>query len=96
VAAIVTPLNPHEVFAPPQPIVAPTPSPKKKRAVEEAKQAATGQCSRCRGNLPAGRGVNFCPECGFDLRRSYCPQCNAELEPQWRHCVSCGLPLSRG
>ena len=97
VAVITTPTDPHLSFAPPQPVEIPAKAaPKKRRAVQDAKPTSPSQCSRCRGHLPSGRVVNFCPECGFDLRRAYCPQCNTELEPEWRHCVSCGLSLSRG
>jgi predicted amidophosphoribosyltransferase len=39
--------------------------------------------------------VNFCPHCGYDVRKGQCPQCNAELEPAWRHCISCGHALNR-
>jgi predicted RNA-binding Zn-ribbon protein involved in translation (DUF1610 family) len=53
------------------------------------------QCSRCGGTLPVGRAVNFCPQCGQNLTRRQCPQCNTELEPSWRHCVSCGVDLDR-
>ena len=58
-------------------------------------QAPVSQCSRCGGTLPAGRVVNFCPQCGQNLTRRQCPQCNTQLEPGWKHCVSCGTALSR-
>jgi hypothetical protein len=91
VAGIVTPPDPHQGFVPPAPIEArPAPPPKRKPAVQDASPPEIKQCRRCRGSLPQGRSANFCPHCGFDLRRGYCPQCNAELEPDWRHCVSCG------
>ncbi|HEX6433057.1 MAG TPA: zinc ribbon domain-containing protein [Gemmatimonadales bacterium] len=96
VARIVSPPDPHQGFAPPRPIEAkPEPPPKRKRAVQDAIQPRPNPCGRCRGSLPEGRSVNFCPHCGFDLRRAYCPQCNTELEPGWRHCVSCGLALPK-
>ena len=99
VARVVTPPDPHRGFAPPTPPpppVKPTPLPKKKRAAPENGPPKLDHCGRCRGKLPAGRVVNFCPECGYDLRRGHCPQCNAELDPEWRHCVSCGLNLAKG
>jgi hypothetical protein len=61
----------------------------------EAAAGAPGECPRCDSPLPVGRVVNFCPQCGEDLRRRYCPQCNTELEPDWKHCVSCGHSLKR-
>ena len=94
VARVMTPPDPHESFAPPR-SAEPEPEvpPKRHRPLQDAIRTQVHQCSRCRGSLPESRSVNFCPHCGFDLRRGYCPQCNAELEPEWRHCVSCGLAL---
>lgn len=51
-------------------------------------------CNRCGGALPVGRIVNFCPQCGQNLMRRHCPQCNTELEASWKHCVSCGTSLA--
>ena len=51
-------------------------------------------CIRCSGILPAGRAVKFCPHCGGSQAPLRCPECQAELEPGWRHCVGCGLPLA--
>jgi hypothetical protein len=99
VARVVTPPDPHRGFAPPAPPESPakpTPPPRKKGAVPENPPPTLQQCGRCRGQLPSGRIVNFCPECGYDLRRGHCPQCNAELEPEWRHCVSCGHIRAKG
>ena len=96
VARIVTPPDPHQGFAPPGRVKAATKPPKAEPAVQDASPAAPARCSRCKTSLPAGRVVNFCPECGYDLSRRQCPQCNAELEAQWRHCVSCGHALSKG
>ena len=53
------------------------------------------RCKRCGSALPTGRVVNFCPQCGENLTRRRCPQCNADLQPEWRHCISCGNTLSR-
>jgi predicted RNA-binding Zn-ribbon protein involved in translation (DUF1610 family) len=52
------------------------------------------RCNRCGGGLPTGRPVNFCPHCGQNLTRRRCPQCQTELESEWRHCVNCGLSLT--
>jgi hypothetical protein len=97
VGRIVSPPDPHQGFAPPAPApVRPRPTPKKKPAVPDAVTPKLNQCGRCRASLPAGRLVNFCPDCGYDLRRRHCPQCNTELESEWRHCVSCGHTLAKG
>jgi hypothetical protein len=87
--------DPHQAFAPRSPVDRRKEKPRApKKAVQDATQPLSTRCARCRADLPAGRVV--CPQCGYDLRRGYCPQCNAALEPEWRHCVSCGttLPVS--
>jgi hypothetical protein len=51
----------------------------------------TGEsCPHCRGELPAGREINFCPHCGQDLTVRHCPACGSELEHDWKFCVTCG------
>lgn len=69
-----------------------------RRAVPTQKEIESPppQCSRCGGTLPVGRVVNFCPQCGQNLARLKCPQCNTELEAGWKHCVSCGTPIRSG
>ena len=53
--------------------------------------APTGEnCPFCRGHLPAGRQVSFCPHCGQDLTVVHCPACGSELERGWKFCVTCG------
>ena len=51
-------------------------------------------CSQCGGLLPSRRVVNFCPHCGGSQVLTRCPTCQGELEPGWRHCVSCGTAVS--
>jgi Double zinc ribbon len=89
--------DPHQAFVPLATVDRRKGKPQApKKAVQDATQPLPSRCDRCRADLPVGRVVNFCPQCGYDLRRGYCPQCNAALEPQWRHCVSCGTTLSGG
>jgi hypothetical protein len=53
--------------------------------------APTGEsCPHCKGELPAGRQINFCPHCGQDLTVQHCPACGSELEHGWKFCVTCG------
>jgi hypothetical protein len=59
-----------------------------------AEQSAPTSCSRCRAAVPVGRIVNFCPQCGQNLMRRQCPQCDTELEASWKHCVSCGSSVA--
>jgi hypothetical protein len=48
------------------------------------------RCGFCGGSLPPGRAVNFCPFCGQNQVLTKCPDCQAEVEIGWRHCVNCG------
>jgi hypothetical protein len=88
--------NPELAYAPqdhrPSSVKAgPTPASKEKR-VDRGEQLS--HCIHCGGALPAGRVVKFCPQCGQDLTRPRCSECNTELEPAWRHCVNCGTPTN--
>jgi predicted RNA-binding Zn-ribbon protein involved in translation (DUF1610 family) len=80
---------PRESTEPPTMPRQPTPTP-----APRALKSEPPLCKRCGGILPTGRAVNFCPQCGENLTRRRCPQCNAELEREWRHCISCGTTLS--
>ena len=47
-------------------------------------------CAFCKGALPGGRTISFCPHCGQDLTVVHCPACGSELERGWKFCVTCG------
>lgn len=52
---------------------------------------STGElCIFCKGQLPEGRQISFCPHCGQDLTVVHCPACGGELERGWKFCVTCG------
>ena len=51
---------------------------------------APSRCAYCGGRLPSGRAVNFCPHCGQNQTAMLCPGCRSEVEPGWKHCVTCG------
>jgi len=53
-------------------------------------------CLYCGDALPADRPVRFCPHCGRQQAPPECPRCHSEVEPGWRHCVSCGTALAPG
>ncbi len=53
-------------------------------------------CLYCGDSLPADRPVRFCPHCGQRQAPPECPRCHSEVEPGWRHCVSCGTALAEG
>lgn len=47
-------------------------------------------CPYCAQELPTGRPVRYCPNCGINLRIRRCPGCSAEIESEWKFCVTCG------
>jgi double zinc ribbon protein len=51
-------------------------------------------CLYCGDRLPPDRPVRFCPHCGQRQSPPECPHCHSEVEPGWRHCVSCGAALA--
>jgi Double zinc ribbon len=57
-------------------------------------ELARPRCTHCKGELPGGRAVNFCPHCGRSQALTNCPVCQEEVEAGWRHCVSCGYLIS--
>ena len=59
--------------------------------------ASAGQtCPHCKGELPVGRPITFCPHCGQDLTVQHCPACGSELEHGWKFCVTCGRAVASG
>jgi hypothetical protein len=56
--------------------------------------AQDGECPHCRGALPGGRPIVFCPHCGQDLTVQHCPACGSELEHDWKFCVTCGRAVA--
>ena len=61
-----------------------------------AAEERTPRCLFCGGALPEHRTVTFCPHCGQRQGPATCPACHNEVEPGWRHCVSCGSALQDG
>jgi len=58
---------------------------------------ASGElCIFCKGELPAGRQISFCPHCGQDLTVLHCPACGGDLERGWKFCVTCGRTAADG
>jgi predicted RNA-binding Zn-ribbon protein involved in translation (DUF1610 family) len=53
-------------------------------------------CPYCGGSLPVDRAVNFCPHCGQSQTKLLCHECRSEVEPGWRHCVTCGAAQGDG
>jgi len=63
-------------------------------APDEPEAADPPHCLYCGDVLPADRPVRFCPSCGQRQAPSECPRCHSDVEPGWRHCVSCGAALA--
>ncbi|MEO6525658.1 MAG: zinc ribbon domain-containing protein [Gemmatimonadaceae bacterium] len=62
-----------------------------RRAPRPITVSPTGErCRHCKGELPTGREIIFCPHCGQDLTVLHCPACGSELEHGWKFCVTCG------
>lgn len=65
-------------------------------ARQPRQEPVASRCIHCKGTLPAGRAVNFCPHCGGSQALTHCPVCQGEVQAGWRHCVSCGHLISDG
>lgn len=76
-------------------VLEPPPPPKAagKPAPPPPRESA-GVCRQCREALPAGRLVVFCPWCGNRLVPLVCERCGTEFDSGWRHCITCGAPVS--
>lgn len=69
----------------------PDPAPRPLHPDAEMRQhEARPGCRYCGKGLPEGREIVFCPSCGQNLRVRQCAACSAELEPEWKFCVTCG------
>jgi hypothetical protein len=96
--ALLAPSETLDAPAPPSAPPPPTEEPVEEPVVEliegpiEVEENAGSQCVSCGAGLP-GRPVNFCPHCGQSQVAHMCPECHADVEPGWRHCVSCGRVL---
>jgi predicted RNA-binding Zn-ribbon protein involved in translation (DUF1610 family) len=97
--------KPDLTFAPPDqrfsPATAdPAPKPSRRAPDENARRRRAGAsapaiCRSCRGKLPLGGKVKFCPTCGEDQQLTHCPECQTELQPAWRHCINCGSAVRK-
>lgn len=67
-----------------------------RRAAKPVSVEAGEHCTFCKGELPAGRQISFCPHCGQDLTMVHCPACGSELERGWKFCVTCGRSSGDG
>jgi hypothetical protein len=74
--------------AAPSPVAPPEITPR--RAPRPVNIEPGEHCLFCKGELPTGRPISFCPHCGQDLTIVHCPACGSELERGWKFCVTCG------
>jgi hypothetical protein len=63
------------------------------KTIPGARVAQAPSCQFCGHSLPAGRTVNFCPNCGLNVTKRRCPGCSSEVQPGWRFCVACGRAI---
>jgi hypothetical protein len=102
IAAAVTPVMPVTPVAAP-PVAAPIPRPSAPiptapRGVSiptpvvnvVLDESPADECPYCSRALPADRTLKYCPHCGLNLRIRRCAGCSAEMESEWKFCVTCG------
>lgn len=65
---------------------APAPRVSEKRPAE----SPDNTCPYCSQALPKDRDFTYCPACGLNLRIRRCAGCSAEMESEWKFCVTCG------
>lgn len=53
-------------------------------------ESPADECPYCSRALPADRTLKYCPHCGLNLRIRRCAGCSAEMESEWKFCVTCG------
>ena len=53
-------------------------------------KAAPDTCPACGSKLPDDERLQFCPDCGENIREAPCPQCGEILKREWRFCIVCG------
>lgn len=53
-------------------------------------EAEALDCPYCSQALPTAHTLKYCPHCGLNLRIRRCPGCSAEMEAEWKFCVTCG------
>ena len=89
VATSATPARPSESAAA---VAAKSAAPDASRRAPKPFKVGEGgeDCTYCKGPLPGGREISFCPHCGQDLTLVHCPACGSELERGWKFCVTCG------
>ena len=65
-------------------------------SAESAGTAESRECRSCGGELPVvdGVAVRYCPHCGAARPERTCPECDAELKPEWTYCPACGARAS--
>jgi hypothetical protein len=49
----------------------------------------------CPGCGREANGGAFCPHCGRDLSRAFCPACKYPLKPDWAFCPACRAEIGK-
>lgn len=90
----VTPIAIASLSAEPPSAEAPSAESRAPSAERRAPSTEPSRCRHCDAALPTYRTVTFCPWCGKRVVPLLCSHCGAEFESGWRHCVTCGAPVS--
>lgn len=53
-------------------------------------ESVAATCPYCSKDVSTDRPLKYCPHCGINLRIRRCPGCSAEMEAEWKFCVTCG------
>jgi hypothetical protein len=53
-------------------------------------ESVSAVCPYCSKDIATDRPLKYCPHCGINLRIRRCPGCSAEMEAEWKFCVTCG------
>ncbi len=70
--------------------VVPPPAPVAAKSAPLADESVAAVCPYCSKDIATDRPLKYCPHCGINLRIRRCPGCSAEMEAEWKFCVTCG------
>ena len=90
VPVVVTPplaVAENSPVTPPVAVTSPAPPPAQAPVPDESLAAVCPYCSK---DIATDRPLKYCPHCGINLRIRRCPGCSAEMEAEWKFCVTCG------
>lgn len=84
------PVTPVAPAAPPAPRLPTPPAPVAVVPPAPLDESVSAVCPYCSKDIATDRPLKYCPHCGINLRIRRCPGCSAEMESEWKFCVTCG------